>query len=221
MAVITISRQFGSGGDEIADQLCQVLGYGRFNKRHIIQAAAAAGLSEQEIIDFSEENYKTKNFMDRLLRRGRIVAEARVWKEDARGTQSFETTPISEEHALTMVKSAILSAHRAGDMVIIGRGGQIILKDQPDVIHVRIEAPLEDRIQRAKIEQKLDRRPAQDLIGARDTASADYIRQFYGVDWSDPLLYHLVINTGKVEIEHATQIIVAYVHLLHPVTAQA
>jgi len=214
MAVITLSRQFGSEGDEIADQLCQVLGYGRFNKLHIIQAAAEAGLSEQEIIDFSEESYKTKNFLDRLLKRERIVAVAQAWKEDPKGVQIFEMTPIHEANALTMVQSAILSAQRAGNRVIIGRGGQVILKDQPDVIHIRVEAPLENRIQRVKLEQKVHRREAQDLIEARDEKSAGYIRQFYEVDWSDPLLYHLVINTGMVEVAHAVQIIAAYVHAL-------
>jgi CMP/dCMP kinase len=219
MTVITISRQFGSEGDEIADQLCQVLEYGRFNQLHIIQAAAEAGLSEQEIIDFSEENYKTRNFFDRLLRRERIVAVAQGWKEDPKGVQKFEMTPISEENALRMVESAILSAHRAGNRVIIGRGGQMVLKDQPDVIHVRIEAPMENRIQRVKIEQHLERRLAQDLIEAHDEKSAGYLRQFYGVDWSDPLLYHLVINTGMVEAAHAIQIIAAYVHALQAVPA--
>jgi cytidylate kinase len=52
------------------------------------------------------------------------------------------------------------------------------------------------------------RRAAQDRIVERDAASADYLKRFYKVAWEDPLLYHLVINTGKVSLEQAAQIIV-------------
>jgi len=222
MAVITISRQFGSGGDEIADHICHELGYRQFDKRLIAQAAAGVGLSEQEIIDFSEENYKVKNFLDRLLGRSQAVAQVRVWKEDAKGIRASEAIQINEEHALMMTKRAVEAAHHTGDIVIVGRGGQVILKDYLDVLHIRIEAPLEDRIQCVKAQMKDEhhlptdtveaRRKAQNLIGSRDLASADYLRRFYGVDWADPLLYHLMINTGKVKMKLAVQMIIDMVN---------
>jgi cytidylate kinase len=222
MAVITISRQYGSGGDEIADLLCQELGYHQFDKRLISQAAVGAGLSDQEIIDFSEENYKVKNFMDRLFNRSQTVAQVRVWKEDAQGVRAPESIQIDEEYALMLTKRAVEAAHHTGNIVIVGRGGQVILKDYLDVVHIRIEAPLEDRIQRVKTHMKAEnnistdtvagRRKAQDLIGARDLASSDYLHRFYGVDWADPCLYHLVINTGKVKIKLAVQMIIDMVN---------
>jgi cytidylate kinase len=52
------------------------------------------------------------------------------------------------------------------------------------------------------------RRDAQDLIQERDAASADYIKQYYLVDWAEPTLYHTVLNTGRLSLERATQIIV-------------
>ena len=69
MAIITISRQVGSGSEEIASQVAKLLGYRQFDKRLMIQAAAEMGLSESEVVDFSEENYKTAGFLDRLLGR--------------------------------------------------------------------------------------------------------------------------------------------------------
>ena len=208
MSVITISRQYGSGGDEIVDRICQVLGYHRFSKLHISQAAAEAGLSEREIIDYSEENYKVKNFIDRLLGRSRQVGEARIWREDAQGTRITELEPISEEHALALVKGAVEAAYRAGDVVVVGRAGQVILKDRPGVLHVRIIAPMEDRIQRVRGQYKLERRVAQDLIDSRDAASADYLKTFFGVDWAAPLLYHIILNTAGMELEDAAHAIV-------------
>ena len=217
MTVITISRQFGSGGDEIADRLCELLGYHHFDKRMIVQAAAEAGLSEQEVIDYSEENHKVQTFMDRILGRSAAVAEVMVWREDAYGVRIPEKLTLNENTALELVQKAIQAAYTAGNMVIIGRGGQVLLKDKPDAVHVRIEAPTEDRVQRLKVNMKQDlqayqadievRRAAQDLILKHDEVSADYIKRFYNADINDPMLYHLMINTGKVGLEQAAWII--------------
>lgn len=99
-----------------------------------------------------------------------------------------------------------------------------MLKGRPDVLHVRIEAPMEDRVQRAKLQLKLEkkmaldtldtRRAAQDLIEQRDAARADYLKTFYGSNWSDPLHYHLVINTGKLSPVLAAQVVIDLVHCL-------
>jgi len=224
MAVITISRQFGSGGDEIADRVCQSLGYRHFDKRLIARAAAEAGFSEQQDLDFSEENYQVKNFMERLFSRSRPVAHVRLWKESTTGVRVAEEMQLTEEHALALVQKAVEVAYQNGNVVIVGRGGQILLKKYPDVLHVRIEAPMEDRIQREKLQLKLEkqmpldtietRRVAQDLIEQRDAASADYLKHFYGIDWSDPLHYHLVINSSKLSPDLAAQVIVNLVHCL-------
>ncbi len=224
MSVITISRQYGSGGDEIADRVCELLGYRHFDKRLIQQAAVEAGLAEQEVIDYTEDSYRVKNFIERLTGRPIPVAKVSVWKEDARGVRSAENVILNDEVALGLVQKAVKAAYETGNMVIVGRGGQVILKDHPEVVHVRIEAPMEDRIQRVKAQLKQEkqayqadinlRRAAQDLIVTRDFASGDYILQYYGVDWSDPLLYHMVLNTGKVSIEQAAHIIVELVHAL-------
>jgi len=223
MAVITISRQFGSGGDEIADRICELLGYRRFDKRLLEQAAAESGLSAQEVIDYSEDNYRVKGFFERLFNRPIPVATVSVWREDASGTRSAESIVLDDAAALGLVQKAVRAACEVGNMVIVGRGGQMILKDHPEVLHVRIEAPMEDRIQRVKEHLKHEqkayraditlRREAQDMIVTRDYASADYIRQYYKVDWADPLLYHVVLNTGLLSIEEAAQIIVRLVEI--------
>ena len=218
MSVITISRQYGSGGDEIADRVCELLGYRHFDKRLIKQAAVEAGLSDQEVIDYTEDSYRVKNFIERLTGRPIPVAKVSVWKEDSKGVRSAENVVLSDDVALGLVQKAVIAAHQAGNMVIVGRGGQLILKDKPDVMHVRIEAPMEERIQRVKELLKQEkqayqadinlRRAAQDVIVTRDFASADYIQQYYAIDWADPLLYHIVLNSAKVTVEQAAQIIV-------------
>lgn len=228
MATITISRQYGSGGDEIANQVCQALGYRLFDKWQIARAAAEAGLSDKEILSYasySEETFKFKKFLDRLLRRRIPPAQPQAQKLSDIDLLISEERVFDEAAAVMLVQRAIKAAHEAGDILIVGRGGQVVLKDQANVLHVRIEAPVEDRIQRIKARIKEEkrayyadiqiRRSAQELIAERDAASADYIRQLYCVDWASPTLYHIILNTGKLELDRAARIIVDTVRLLY------
>jgi CMP/dCMP kinase len=224
MTIVTISRQYGSGGDEIAGRICKILGYQVFDKRMIFQAAQEVGLSEQEVIDYSEESHKIRGFLDRLIGPPQPVASTRIWKEDMAGTRTVEELKLTEESLVALVQKAVRSAHRAGSLVIVGRGGQAVLKDEADVIHIRIEAPMEQRVQTVKRQLKQTRsdfhadidirRAAQDLIEQKDEASRDYLMKFYHIAWNDPMLYHLVINTGKMSTEQAVHAIVNLVRTM-------
>ena len=214
MAVITISRQFASYGNDIAEMICESTGYYLFDKRIIAEAAVEVGLSDEEVVDFSEENYKIRGFFNRLFGRSHL----QIWKEMEDGVRATEEVKLSEENALLLVRKAIENAHKMSDTVIVGRGGQIILQESPDVLHVRVETPIEERIQRVRSHPKIAnrsfigpleaRRAALDLIEESDDASADYLKRFYEVDWSDPMLYHILINTGKLSVEQAVPLIV-------------
>jgi cytidylate kinase len=220
MTVITISRQYGSGGDEIAIRLCEILGYSYFDKSLISQAAAAAGISEKDIFDYSEDSHKVRSFLDRLFDRPMLMVAGRMW-DDAGAMLAAQDLPLSDDDMLTLVQKAIHSAYQNGNIVIVGRGSQVLLRDKPNVVHVRIVAPLEDRIQRLKDEMKQNRqaydadlslrREAQDFIVERDAASADYIKRYYAADWNDAQLYHMVLNTGKMDLNRAAEMIVSLV----------
>ena len=224
MAVITISRQYASGGNEIALRVCERLGYRIFDKRLMVRAAAVLGLSEQEIFDFAETSYKAKSFLERVFGGSQDVAQVRLWKEDASGTRSVQELALSESAALQLVQFAIRDAYQVGNVVIVGRGGQALLADEPDVLHVRVVAPEEERIQRVKEElrqarqaYKADievRRDAQDRIAMRDAASAEYLSRFYNIRWDDPQHYHMVLNTGKLDVEEAADLILLAVEHL-------
>lgn len=208
MAVITISRQYGSGGDEIATQICKRLGYRFFDKRLMAEVGAEVGLSGSEIVDFSEDKHRVQSFLDRLFGQPRVVAQARVWQEDASGVRAATVTALDVNQSLLLVQSAVQAAYRQNNMVILGRGGQVILKDLPDVLHVRVVASPEVRIQRVQEQEQLSAEAARNLVTERDAAAADYLRRFYKVDWADALLYHLVINTDKWDIPTAVGIVV-------------
>jgi CMP/dCMP kinase len=152
MAVITISRQYGSGGDEISDLVCQQLGYHQFDRRQIARAAFEAGFSEQEIVnysEYSEESAKLKKFVDHLLRRRpKLSSKSGDRLESVAKVLTIEDHLYNEASVLALAQKAIKEAYRFGNMLVIGRGGQIILRDYLGVLHIRIEAPMEYRIQR-------------------------------------------------------------------------
>lgn len=222
MAVITISRQYGSGGDYVAGRVCEILGYRYFDKRMIVRAASQAGLAEEEIVDFSEDNYKIRTFLDHLTTGWRgpyAITHSQVWQEEVLGIGSKTLSTLDEVTNIKLIESAIRTAHQRDNVVIVGRGGQAILKEKPGVLHVRIQAPLDARVQRLNRRENFSLAGAQDAAIKRDRAAAGYLHKFHHIDWNDPLLYHLVISTGKLDTETAAQLIVKAVSYLAPAEA--
>jgi cytidylate kinase len=211
MAVITISRQYGSGGDEIAARVCEMLGYRYFDKNLMAQVAADVGLSPTEIVDFSEDNYQVRGFLERLFGRGRnsrVVAQVGRWTEDTKGARVKELAELDEAQTITFVQSIVEAAYRHDNVVIVGRGGQATLKDRPGVLHVQIQAPLELQSQRLHELEKVSLAEAREIALKHDRATADYLKRFYNINWLDPYLYDLVINTKKFKVEAAAHLIV-------------
>lgn len=216
MAVVTISRQYGSGGDEIAADVCKMLGYRHFDKSLMAQMATEVGLSEDEVVDFSEDNYRMQGFLDRVLGRRLTprAAQADPLQVAIAGPKVNELERMDEAYSITLIQSTIYAAYEQGNVVIVGRGGQAILKDKPDVLHVRIEAPYDARVERLCSRQNYSLAGAKDTAIKHDRASAEYLKRFYTIDWANPLLYDLVINTGKLKTEAAAHLIVNSVSYL-------
>jgi cytidylate kinase len=211
MPVITISRQYGSGGDAIGRRVCEALGYNYFDKNLVARVASEAGISENDIVDFPEDAYKMRGFVDRLFGRRRSAADSWIGNT-AQRMLSVET--LDEARSVNLVKDIILEARKHDNVVIVGRGGQAILQEQPGVLHVRVVAPLGARVLRIQENTKCGLDEANALAKRKDEAAAAYLQRFYDIDWDNPLLYHLVINTGKWELEDATRLILdALTHL--------
>lgn len=209
MTVITISRQLGSGGDEIAATVCEQLGYRYFDKEMMVEAASHAGLCEAEVVDLNEDQYKVQDFISRLLgARPRMVKEVLVREAQHGIVETLTARELNEEDCLTLIRYTIERAHTAGRVVIVGRGGQAILQDEPDVLHVRIVAPIGSRIARLQQREGLSIEEAERQITRHDRASAEYLGRFFGIQWDDHDLYHLMVNTGKISADGAAQIIV-------------
>lgn len=208
MAVITISRQYGSGGEEIAKRVCDLLGYRYFDKSMMAQVATDVDLSAEESVDFSESSYKVRGFLDQLFGRSRVVAQLEILeKDEMTAEERWVVEKLNEERCINLVQKTIRAAYKQGNLVIIGRGGQAILKDAHGVLHVRIEAPLGSRVMRIQEEENLSLGAARARVDERDQAAAAYLKRFYEINWHNSLLYHLVINTGRWDLEAAAHIV--------------
>lgn len=206
MPVITISRQYGSGGKEIAANVCEILGYNYFDKNLMARVASEVGLAEDDVVDFSEDTYKMRGFIERLfgIRRSRTD----MWRTDIRGSEIFQVAALDEEHSANLVKDTLIAAYKHDNIVIVGRGGQAILQQEPGVLHVRITAPLGARALRVKEREYLDLDDATEMVKHKDQNASAYLQRFYDIDWDNPMLYHLSINTGKWNLKDATDIII-------------
>lgn len=214
MAAITISRQYGSGGRKVALKVSELLGWPVFDKRLMIDVASEVGLLPADVIDFTEDDYKVKNFWDRLLGSARsaqvadVPSPMQITYSPVTAT-TFTSEEMDQEGAVLLVNRAIMHAYERGNVIIVGRGGQIILQDEPDVLHVRVRAPMHVRMRRLA---EYERIPAQDTLTIaqqHDKAAIEYMRMYFDADWDDTNLYHMVINSGKLSTSAIANLIVA------------
>lgn len=214
MAAITISRQYGSGGRKVALKVSELLGWPVFDKRLMIDVASEVGLLPADVIDFTEDDYKVKNFWDRLLGSSggsqptSAASPMQITYNPAMAT-TFTSEEMDEEGAVLLVNRAIMRAYERSNVIIVGRGGQVILQDEPDVLHVRVRAPMNVRMRRLA---EYERIPAQDTLAIaqrHDKAAIEYMRTYFEVEWNDPNLYHMVINSGKLSTNAIASLIVA------------
>ncbi len=178
MAVITISRQYGSLGNIMANALGQRLGYRVVMRELINQAASAAGAPE--------------------------VALAVI---DELGLLGLSPSAEDYQAYIHAVKAVMQVLADEGNAIIVGRGGQVVLAGRPDVLHVRTVAPVELRVARIAERHHISLAAAHAQISASDRQRRLFLKRFYNIDGNDPQLYDLVINTARMSAENACDLI--------------
>ena len=184
MAIITISHQMGAGGPEIGMALGQRLGF------HYV---------DQELIS------------DAVRRYG--VAEEKLSHLDETKPSLFERFDTETRYYITVLQTTLLEFAEADNVVLMGRGGQWLLRGIPHVLRVRIIAPFEQRVRRwIKRTTELtgetpNQRAVVDLIRRDDGEKSGRMRYLYEVDLADPTLYEVVVNTEKLKCEAVVEMI--------------
>jgi cytidylate kinase len=199
MAVITISRELGSEGERVADLLCQELGYCRVDREAFSQVAREAGVDVEAVLA-KEKAVASK---PRLIS-GDLTA---LYTKDP---SAFEKKSAVDDQTYTrIVRETMEKLARQGNSVIIGRGGQMILRDWPGALHVHLYAPIEVRIPRIAQRLNVSEAEAKRRITESDEERRQYIRTMHSnASWKDLKYYHLAINTGDISPEAAAQMII-------------
>lgn len=179
MSTITVSRQMGSNGYEASQLAADILGYRLVYRELINTAARRAGAPEMALAAIDELG---------LLNLCPDPAVCQAYRD-----------------AVDQVMHEIAGF---GNAIIIGRAGQVILKDRPDVIHVRIIAPLPLRADRIANRHQISLECARSRIETSDRSHQRYLQRFYQVRWSDPELYDLTINTARLTPAAAAALVV-------------
>jgi len=220
MSVVTISRQMASYGCEIAAEVARILGF-RFIDREIIhRAAEEAGVPKIALQEIAYEGQR--NIVERILRAVNamppVPRTAEAWRREAAtpvaqpfggifspAAPPFTVTLTDYVHMMEMV---IRDLAQEGNVVMVGRGGQVVLRDTPQALHVQIVASFQHRVATLVQREGIEERESLARLRASDRARRDYLRRYHQIEWLDPILYDLVINTAKISSPLAAELIV-------------
>jgi cytidylate kinase len=198
--IITISRQFGAGGSEVARRVAAELDWRLVDNELIDRVAARAGLPAEEVARMEE---RAPGFVERLAR-------ALTRSAPELFPRQAEKVPEPEEATLVRVTESVVAEIAAeGRVVLVGRAAAAVLKGEHDALHVKLVAPVPFRIRTAADRLGKDSREVEGILHETDATRARYQRQHYGRDWDDPSGYHMVLNTERLGFDGATATIVA------------
>lgn len=226
MAVVTVARQIGSRGDWIAEQVAEKLGYEYIDRRLVEEIASITDTSAEEVERYDEKGEgRIKYFLKRLLvpevAPGAFPLSAAAYAPEfglefsyVREQDISSAAYLDRGTYQLLITTLIQDFGQTGKAVIVGRASQAILAEHPAACHVKIVAPFQMRVERIMRHQDMSREDAHKLVEQHDHWRKDYLRNYHRVDWDDPLLYHLTINTGKVEPTAAVELIARYVRAM-------
>ncbi len=235
MKALTITRQVGSWGDYIGVEVAKKMSFRYMDREIIVEAAREAGISESSFDGLEKQKGMVGRLMEAIIKRSSVPAipsqalrhselYSLVGKDDR--VQSLVKEGFSHREAarhvlamrfpesrkgidhLSLIKAVVLEWARKGNVVLAGSGSQMLLKDIPGILHVLIVAPTENRVKAIMEQEGVSMRIAETRVVENDQARSVHFRKHHNVDWMDCRLYDLIVNTGRIPVPLATDIIV-------------
>jgi cytidylate kinase len=239
MPIVTISGNTGSGATEIGRIVAQQLGFDYVDRQILTETARALGVSERILAGRDDRSppptlrERLASFFQDFLERSAVAGAADPLMATG-GLEALMATSYREAAALPAVgreeltdsryKEAITTIMNGlavkGDVVIIGRGSQAILRDRPDTLHVAVTAPFAVRVQRIAERDNIPPEKAKGVVEESDKGRLDYHHKYFKIDPMDLNLYDLVVNTGCLRYEEAAQLIVTALRCKAPQPAR-
>ena len=191
MAIVTIAHETGSGGPEIGIELAKRLGWRYVDRDMLSEAAQRYGVVEDKLTELDEKK-----------------------------PSLFERFDVETRQYISVLQSALLDAAEQDNVVINSRGGQMLLRGIPHALRVFVIAPFELRVKRVmkkmsgQAQEGVDVRTTVEMVRRSDQEKHGRIRYLYDVDWGDPALYDLVLNTEKLTVDAGVEAIAGLVRSL-------
>lgn len=228
MPIVTVAGLAGAGARDLGPEVARLL-RADFVDRQIMQEAAHRIGTTAEALRHRDERvhglgHRLAQLMENLLEKsayssdpffdpaGVEVLLSRSYEEASRSPQT-KAEGVNDARFIEIISSVMQGEAQAGNCVILGRGGQMILRDIPTACHVFVVAPMPQRIEWAMHQEALDRAGAERWVRQVDADRVAYHRKFWKVNFADPLLYDLVINTTRVPIAKAAEMVVKLIQV--------
>jgi cytidylate kinase len=199
--LITISRQYGAGGSEVARRIAAALAWRVVDNELVEQVAARAGLPAARV---AEREERVPTFVERLARTlAAATPDVFPPPDSARAVMDMP-----EAELVRITEAVVAEIAAQGRVVLVGRAAPAVLAREADALHVKLVAPRPFRIQVAAARLCCDAAHAAATLDETDRMRARYIREYYRRDWEDPVNFHMVLNTGLLGFDGATEAVV-------------
>lgn len=197
MRIVTVSREYGSGGGEIAARLARRLGWQLVDHEVIVRIAHELDCSEEEA---EARDERTEGLVAQILNVMPLV-------EPAGFVESLGTPGSAALDYQVAVRKVVEAAAAGGQVVIVGRGAQILLADRRDALHVRIVAPVDRRVAYVARREAVDLSAARRRVQRKDKDRVRYTQSVHHHQPSEAHLYDLTINTGILDLDAAVDLV--------------
>jgi cytidylate kinase len=182
---VTIEREYGSGGGEIAQLVSNHLGWKLWDQL-LTEEIARLAECPKSVVQLREERTDPLYY--------------RLFKSFLRGSyegslNAYKLKLVDSESILKITERVVQHAAKAGNSVIVGRGSQQFLRNRPDTLRVFLYAPREDKLRRLVARGK-NQKDAEQLVDTVDRERSDFVKKYFHVDWPGLGVYHTMINTA-------------------------
>jgi CMP/dCMP kinase len=199
--VITISRQYGAGGSDVAQLVAKALiGWSVVDNELVERVAADTGLTTAQAAAHDE---RAPSFVERLTR---LLASSTPELVSPPGGTVQE---LDETQMVRVTERVVAELAERGRVILVGRAAPVVLSREKDAIHVKLVAPRTYRVHAASQRLGIDPAEAARLVADSDATRDRYHREYYGRDWNDAASYHMVLNTGLLGLRGAAALIIA------------
>lgn len=200
---ITLSRETGAGADVISQKTAEIL------QRHKKENLPNWTVFDKNLIEKVLEDHNLPKTLSNVIEEKRYSALVSFASELLAGQPSIQSLVHKTTHT-------ILSLAEIGNVIIIGRGGNVVTGKMQNTFHIRLVATIDDRISHIKELYNFNDKEAAEFIKKNDQARKDYLRNYFYKQIDDPLLYNMIINTHRFNYDQAAELIASAVMTKFP-----